>query len=327
MPHSWTNRSCLVTGGAGFGGSHLCMSLLDKGAKVFVLDRIFSRHSFLILQRIDCDVDFIQGDIRDLHFVRVLIERYGFDVIFHLAAQPLVAPSNVVPLETLDINVAGTYNLLEAMRTTQACKSMVFASSGGHYGATTEDAAICEDQLPAAAANIYGASKSAADTIARAYSQIFDLNVVACRFMNTYGPGDLNFSRIIPRAIRNLLLNSDYAFGNRDDGSTRLDYLFIRDMTEAYLAAAEHIAEVRGQAFNFGSGVARSTSEVARMVSVVFDGEERQPVFSGAPRAKPIVKYLNITKAENRLNWKPQTSFEQGLSETVDWYKKIGAVL
>jgi CDP-glucose 4,6-dehydratase len=201
---------------------------------------------------------------------------------------------------------------------------MVFASSGGHYGATTQDLPISENDMPAPASNIYGASKSAADCIARAYAQVFGLNVAACRFMNTYGPGDTNFSRLIPRAIRNLLEQSSYSFGDRDDGTTRLDFLFIRDMTQAYISVAENLDRVKGEAFNFGSGAPRSTAEVAELVSIAFDGKERRPGFFGPSRAVPIVKYLDISKAEGRLGWKPSTSFHDGLRETIDWYRHHG---
>jgi CDP-glucose 4,6-dehydratase len=181
--------------------------------------------------------------------------------------------------------------------------------------------------MPARASNIYGVSKSAADSIARAYSQVFGLSVAACRFMNTYGPGDTNFSRLIPRAIRNLLEQSSYSFGDRDDGTTRLDFLFIRDMTQAYISVAENLERVSGEAINFGSGAPRSTTEVAELVSLAFDGQERRPCFSGPSRATPIVKYLDISKAEQRLGWKPSTSFEDGLRETIDWYRHHGLSL
>ncbi|MBY0227242.1 MAG: GDP-mannose 4,6-dehydratase [Hyphomicrobium sp.] len=313
-----------MTGGAGFGGSHLCIELLKRGAHVYLLDRIVPRNSYLQLSGFVSDVQIVLGDVRNLDLLKTLIERFRIDVIFHLAAQPLVGPSNVLPLETLDINISGTYSVLEAMRTTDSCKFMVFASSGGHYGATTRDFPISEEDIPAPASNIYGASKSAADVIVRAYAQVYGLNVAACRFMNTYGPGDTNFSRLIPRAIRNLIEQSSYSFGDRDDGSTRLDFLFIRDMTQAYISVAENLEEVKGEAFNFGSGASRSTAEVAKLVSIAFDGKDRCPEFSGPSRAVPIVKYLDISKAEARLGWKPSTALHDGLRETLEWYRRHG---
>jgi CDP-glucose 4,6-dehydratase len=321
---NWKNRSCLVTGGTGFGGSHLCIELLELGAIVYVLDKLCLRNSYLCSQGADKHIQFIYGDVRDLGLLQGLIERHSINIIFHLAAQPLVAPSNIVPFETLDINIAGTYTILEAMRSTGPCKSLILASSGAYYGSTTTGNPIREDDPPAPTSNIYGASKSAADVVARAYAQVFGLDVAACRFMNTYGPGDLNFSRLIPRALRNLIDNADYQFGDRDDGTTKLDFLFIRDMTKAYIAVAENLQKIRGEAFNFGSGACKSTEEVARLVSIAFDGRERQPGFFGPLKSMPLIKRLDISKSIQQLGWMPVTSFEEGLRQTVEWYRRYG---
>jgi nucleoside-diphosphate-sugar epimerase len=320
--HAWQGRPCLVTGGAGFGGSHLCAELLRREAKIYVFDRVLPRNSYLVLQGLQNRVEFIPGDVRDLELLRLTIERYEIDSIFHLAAQPLAPMSNVLPFETLSVNALGTYAVLEAMRTTKSASTLVFASSGAHYGATTTDKAIAEDDALCPAVNLYGPSKTAADVAVRTYASVYGLGAAVCRFMNTYGPGDTNFSRIVPRAIRSLLQNAAYDFGERDDGSTRLDFLHIRDMTNAYIRVAENIATVRGEAFNFGRGQPVSTGDIARVVSRVFDGREREPIFLGAKREKPVVKYLDIHKAKQQLGWQPETSLEQGIGETIDWYRR-----
>jgi nucleoside-diphosphate-sugar epimerase len=321
MSYAWDARPCLVTGGAGFGGSHLCSELVRRGAKVYVLDRVFPRNSFLAISGLSGRVEYIQGDVRDLDLLRVSIERYEIDSIFHLAAQPLAPMSNVLPYETLSINALGTFAVLEAMRTTKCAKTLVFASSGAHYGATTTDKPIGEDDALCNAVNLYGPSKTAADVAVRSYANVYGMNAAVCRFMNTYGPGDTNFSRIVPRAVRSLLLGEPYDFGDRDDGTTRLDFLHIRDMTGAYISVAEHMDVAKGEAFNFGRGTPVSTGEIARLVSRCFDGRDREPLFKGAPRAKPTVKYLDVGKAKKVLGWEPHTSLENGLSETIDWYR------
>lgn len=323
MTYQWTGRPCLVTGGTGFGGSHLCARLLDLGAKVYVLDRVFPHNSFLALQGLAPRLEFLQGDIRDLDGLRLAFERYQIDTVFHLAAQPIAPMSNVLPMETLSVNALGTYSVLEAMRGSSATKRLVFASSGAYYGTTTTDRAIREDDSPCAASNIYAPSKVAGDVAVRAYANIYGIKAAVCRFMNTYGPGDTNFSRIVPRAIRNVMTGAPYEFGDRDDGTTRLDYLYIRDMANAYLKLAEHLDTVSGEAFNFGRGHAVSTREITKLVSRVFDKGDREPLFHGAARAVPVVKYLDIQKAKEHLDWQPSTSLEQGLSETVDWYRRF----
>jgi nucleoside-diphosphate-sugar epimerase len=327
MTYAWDGRPCLVTGGTGFGGSHLCSELLARGAKVYVLDRVFPRNCFLVRQGLDARIEFVQGDVRDLDLLRTLIERYEIDALFHLAAQPLAPMSNVLPFETLSINALGTYTVLEAMRTTRSAKTLVFASSGAHYGATTTDRPIGEDDALCPAANLYGPSKTAADVVVRSYANVYNLNAAVCRFMNTYGPGDTNFSRIVPRGVRNLIQSSPYDFGDRDDGSTRLDFLHIRDMTRAYLCVAEHMDVAKGEAFNFGRGQPVSTSEITRLLSRAFDGREREPLFHAARRERPTVKYLDIRKAQRLLGWQPETPLEQGLRETIDWYRTHLAAL
>lgn len=322
MKHSWHQRPCLVTGGSGFGGSHLCAELVQRGAVVHVIDRVLPRNSYLNLHGTIQRINFVQGDIRDLDLMRMTLERNAIDTVFHLAAQPIAPMSNVVPMETLSINALGTYTVLEAIRTTSCVKSLVFASTGAHYGGTTADRPIAEDDAIMPATNIYGPSKTAADVVVRAYAGVFGIKAAVCRFMNTYGPGDSNFSRIVPKAIRNLLTQAPYDFGNRDDGSTRLDYLFIRDMTNAYLLLAENVDKTSGQAFNFGRGKPVSTREITQLVSRAFDGVEREPVFSGPPRAEPIVKYLDISKAKRVLGWEPTTTLEQGIAETLGWYRE-----
>jgi CDP-glucose 4,6-dehydratase len=319
----WAGRPCLVTGAAGFGGSHLCSTLLGLGARVYALDRVFPRTSFLTLQGLAARVDFVQGDIRNLDLMRSILERFEIDAVFHLAAQPIAPMSNVIPLETLSVNAMGTYTVLEAMRTTSCAKHLVFASSGAYYGTTTTDRPIHEDDAPCAASNIYAPSKVAGDVAVRAYAKVYGIKAAVCRFMNTYGPGDTNFSRIVPRAIRNLIHGADYDFGDRDDGSTRLDYLYIRDMSNAYIKLAEHLDVATGEAFNFGRGHSVSTSEMTKLISRVFDGREREPLFHGPRREVPVVKYLDIQKAKRVLDWQPTTTLEQGVAETIDWYRRF----
>ncbi len=321
MQNVWQGRKCLVTGGAGFGGAHLCEQLLARGAQVYVLDKVVHEFSYFRLQGIDRQVQMIPGDITDDSLVRLMLERFEINTVFHLAAQPIVPISNTLPMATLQSNAIGTFILLEAMRQSACVERMVIASSGAYYGATTTDCALRESDPPLTAANIYASSKVAADAVARSYAAAFGLSVAVCRFMNTYGPGDINFTRLVPRAMRNLLKGEAYHFGARDDGSSRLDFLYVGDMAEAYLRTAEAMPACRGEPFNFGSGVAISIADVARMISMRYDGSERAPIFSGEKRDRPAIKYLNIEKAFQLLGWQPKTALDDGLERTVKWYR------
>ncbi|MDR7925534.1 NAD-dependent epimerase/dehydratase family protein [Acidithiobacillus thiooxidans] len=322
MENFWAGRTCLVTGGAGFGGSHLCEHLLNLGADVHVLDRWLPRNSYLMLSEQISKVNYIQGDIRDMDLLRLTLERFEINTIFHLAAQPIVPISNVLPQETFSINAQGTYTVLEAMRTAKSVDRMVFASSGAYYGATFTNQAIQESHPPLPATNIYAPSKVAGDVAVRTYAHVYGLKTAACRFMNTYGPGDTNFSRIIPRAIKNMITDSSYDFGARDDGSSQIDCLYIGDMAQAYTSVAENLESVAGEAFNFGTGIPVAIRDLTSAASQVFDGQVRTPIFSGPTKKKPSIKYLDINHAQKILDWQPTTTITEGLEKTIKWYQE-----
>lgn len=319
---SWQGRPCLVTGGFGFGGSHLCLALLEKGASVLVYDRWRPSDSHLDRCGAGGKVHFVQGDIRDTDLLKLTLERFEIDTVFHVAAQPIVPIANLHPAETLSVNVQGTYSVLEAIRTGSPGRRLVFASSGAYYGTTTTDSALDEEAPPLTATNIYAPSKVAADVAVRTYARVYGMLAGVARFMNTYGPGDANFSRIVPRAARNLVLGTPYDFGDRDDGSTRLDFMHIRDMSGAYLKLAENLETVSGQAFNFGGGVPVSVREVARIASSKFDGQVREPLFRGRTPEKLVVKFLDISKASRLLDWRPTLGLEDGLQDAMSWYRE-----
>ena len=319
----WMGKRCLVTGGCGFGGSHLCEQLLEREAKVYVLDRVCLHNSYLVLTGLMNSVEYIQGDVRDLDLLRIILERFEIDMIFHLAAQPIVPASNVFPLETLSTNVMGTYTILEAMRNSTFSHALIFASSGAYYGTTTQKKAIMEDQAPLKASNIYVPSKVAGDIAVRCYAQTYGMKAAVCRFINTYGPGNTNISTIVPHAISKLIEKAPYDFGGRDDGTSTFDYLHIRDMTRGYIAVAENIERISGEAFNFGGGIPISVKDLVSLISRLFDGRDREPIFHGTKRDIPIYKCLDTSKAKTVLGWQPSISLDDGLEETIQWYQNF----
>ena len=321
----WEGRPTLITGGAGFGGAHLCEQLLQRGAHITVLDQILPPDSYLRLAALSDKVHFVAGDIRDADSLKLLCERFQFDTVFHCAAQPIVSISNTLPAQTAAVNITGTYNVLEAVRASRYVQRLVFASSGAYYGATNTDGAIPEEAPPLPAANIYAPTKVAGDIAVRCYARIYGLKAAVCRWMNTYGPGDTNFSRIVPVTLRRLL-RGERPLIDGTDGSNVLEMLHVRDMAEAYVAVAEHLTDegVSGEAFNFGSGTPLTLREVVMAVTRAWNevsGEAipEEPLITG-PYVGTI-KYLDITKARQRLNWQPQITLEAGLRETVEWYR------
>jgi CDP-glucose 4,6-dehydratase len=315
----------LVTGGTGFGGSHLCELLLTRGADVTALDlRPLSQSPYLESKGLSGSIRPVRGDVRDMDLVCRVLREHGIETVFHLAAQPIVPKSVEEPFETLCHNAMGTYAVLEAARTASRPPGIVFASSGAYYGLTFGGRAIPEDDAPAEAANLYAPSKVAADIAVRCYARTYGLRTVACRFINTYGPGDMNFSRIVPRAVKNLLEGAPYDFGERDDGTTKLTYLHVADMAAAYFACAERLDIVSGQAVNFGTDRPMTTRELAALVSRMFDGKEREPVFRGASKERQVVKVLDCRRALDLLAWRPIVCLEDGLREAIEWYRRWG---
>lgn len=262
---NWNNQRALVVGAAGFCGAHLCDRLAQRGTKVIGFDKHLPSDSWLHTSGTICKIDWMYGHILDLENLKPLLARHQFDTVFLLAAQPIVSISNQLPLETAHVNIIGTYNVLEAVRAQKAPPKLVFASSGAYYGATNARSAIGEDEPALAAKNIYAPTKAAADLAVRCYAQIYGLRAASCRWMNTYGPGDLNFSRIIPATMRRL---SEGKPGLIDgtDGTNVLEMLHVRDMIEAYLAVAANLDrdDVRGHAFNFGGGAPLELKFVVR---------------------------------------------------------------
>ena len=318
----WHKRPCLVTGGAGFGGAHLCAELLSRGAKVYVYDRYLPNDSYLVFEGLVDRVNFIQGDIRDLEYLKMTTTRFEIVDIFHLAAQAIKPHSNLIPYETFVVNAQGTYNVLEAVRTAKEKPHLIFASTGGYYGTYFSEDLIMEDSVPLVGDNIYSATKVAGDIAVRYYANIFGIKAATCRFMQTYGPGDTNFSRIIPITVK-YLMNGEHPKLTRCDGTPQCDFMHVRDMARAYIAVAENIEQVSGEAFNFGGGNPTSVKELVMLISKIFTGKEIEPIILMQPSGILQKTCLDISKAKSLLGWAPEIGLEEGLKETIAWYREI----
>lgn len=315
---------CLVTGGAGFGGSHLVAALVERGAHVTVLDRTPVHEGLAGELGISHLVDPVQADICDVPRLTEIMRSNRINVVFHLAADPIVADGVKRPEAMLDANVRGTYSVLEACRQSDPMPDVVFASSGAYYGDPSTHTAIPEEQTPGVHASLYGPSKVAGEALMLGYANTFGIRHVVCRFTNTYGPGDRHLSRLVPRAMHLLSRGALYDFGDRDDGTTNLDFLYIGDMARAYVSAADYlITGGREHVFNFGTGSLTSVRDVARAVSRAYDGAERNPVFRGPSqnRFRPH-KLLDTRRARTILGWEPATPLAEGLAITVAWHRQ-----
>ncbi len=263
-------------------------------------------------------IDFVRGSITEPGLVERAINEYSVDTVFHLAAQAIVTVANANPLSTFESNVAGTWQVLEGARRSPSVTRVVVASSDKAYGNQAilpyrEDTTL-EGIYP------YDASKVCTDVLARCYATSFGLPVAVARCANIYGPGDLNWNRLIPGTIRFALEGTDPLI--RSDGSLERDYLYIGDTVAGYLAAAEHLPEVSGEAFNFGTEIPVSVlSVVQRIVEIVGDASI-EPRVLGVATNEIDRQSLASGKAAVRLGWQPTVDLDDGLARTITWYRR-----
>jgi CDP-glucose 4,6-dehydratase len=247
-----------------------------------------------------------------------LFEKYKFQTIFHLAAEAIVGRAYENPAEALDTNVRGTWNVLEVCRRKNPEAEVIIASSDKAYG--THAKLPYREDFPLLGENPYDCSKSAADRIALMYAKTYGTNLAITRCGNVYGGGDLNFSRLVPDAIRSLFSNKSPEI--RSDGLFIRDYVHVSDIVGAYIRTAEALIKKEiqaGEAFNFGTNSPRTALEVVQSITTLM-GHEIHPVILATARYEIRDQYLDSTKAREILGWAPAVGFENGLRDTIDWY-------
>jgi nucleoside-diphosphate-sugar epimerase len=304
----------LVTGGAGFIGSHLVRKLLENGWQVRVLDN-FSTGKKENLSGLRDRLVVRVSDLRDPAAVKESVR--GVEVIFHEAAFVSVPQSMEQPVECYDVNVRGTENLLQAAREA-GVRRMVVASSAAVYG-DTETLPLGED-LPTRCLSPYAASKNINEIYAGLYTRAFDFEVTCLRYFNVFGPRqrpDSQYAAAVPIFINNCLEEEPITV-NGDGGQTR-DLVFIDDVVRANLIAAEHPA-APGQVFNICTG------HETRILDLV---EELQDLFPNAPTPvfadpRPGDIYRSVgspVRAYKELGFRAETSLAEGLQATVEWMR------
>lgn len=311
------NKACLVTGGTGLVGSHVVERLLGLNAQVFVVDLQVLSKSYFDLKKFSdkCPV-FIQ-DVRDAVKIKEIVDQNRIEYIFHLAAQPIVGEAFLHPMLTLDTNIMGTVSVLEAAKENKNIKAVVVASSDKAYGKHSYN--VTEDQ-PLSGDHPYDVSKSAADLISMAYFHTYNLPVTVSRFGNIFGPGDLNFSRIVPGVMDSIINNKNLEI--RSDGTFVRDYVYVKDVADGYVVLAEQIGKTAGQAFNFSSGHNLSVLKIIEDIEKVIGKKLKYRVVNSQQNEIPR-QSLNYEKVRKTLDWKPKFTFEQGIKETFEWYKSF----
>jgi UDP-glucose 4-epimerase len=307
----------LVTGGAGFIGSHLVETLAAEGSRVVVFDDL-STGLARNLEGAKDSIDIVEGDVRDLATLRRVTQ--GVTTVFHLAAVSAVAPSVADPLACNAINVSGTLHVLLAARDA-GVRRVVFTSSAAVYGADPTLPKV--ETLPTSPLSPYAASKLAGEGFAHAFSHVYGVETVTLRLFNVYGPRqnpESEDSGVITRFLSRLAAGEAPLVDG--DGQQSRDFIFVSDVVAAFLLAAE-TPDARGEVFNIGSGRSTTINELAAtLASTMLPGSSLRPMHRAARAGDVRRSCADVTKATSVLKFEPTVNLTDGLAKTVAWWRK-----
>lgn len=300
------SKRVLITGITGFVGSNLAKKLRSLGVIVYGISRSLAS-----------DKRNLKANMLDYSAINNFIKDSKIQICFHLAGESLVETGQKDPYLTFKINTEGTLNILEIARKNTMDK-IIIASTAHVYG--NNKLPYLEEYTPKPS-RPYETSKACTDLIAQSYANTFKLPVLIPRFVNIYGPGDLNFSRLVPKTIKAVLSNTTPKMWG---GKAIRDYLYIDDSISAYLKLAEIDISLIGnnRIFNFGSNNKISVENLINKV-ITLSGKKVTIEKIDEGRASEIKsQYVSFRKATKVLGWKPRTTLEKGLRKTLRWYEK-----
>lgn len=313
----WADRVVLVTGAGGLLGGAVSRQLLAVDADVIGLDLAWEGPREALraggIRRVD-------GDVRESARLADLVGDLHVDTVIHLAAQTLVGPAVRDPADTFSHNIAGTWSVLEACRQTSTVTAIVVASSDKAYGDWS--GRPYREEMALRARHPYDVSKAATDLLAQSYAATYDMPITITRCGNLYGGGDLNWSRVVPGTIRSVLEGERPII--RSDGTPMRDYLYVDDAAGGVLrlaAAARGRPDVRGEAFNFAGRDRLAVLDVVRRILHAMDSRLDADVQALDLTEIPAQR-VATTKARRELGWHPHVRFEQGIHETIAWYRR-----
>ncbi len=312
--------SILVTGGAGFIGSHLLDRLVGRGDEVVCLDNFDDYYSPAIKRSNIAAaletgrVELVEGDIRDAELCRSVLERDDVDAVVHLAARAGVRPSIEQPALYEQVNCAGTINLLEAARAAGGLRKFVFGSSSSVYGV---DSAVpfAEDAPVARPISPYAATKRAGELLCHVYHHLYGIPVVALRFFTVYGPRQRP-DLAIHKFAR--LMEAGEAIPVYGDGTSRRDYTYASDIVDGTVAALDRAFEF--EIINLGNSEPVELRELIRLLTEALGREPRIERLPDQPGDVPVT-CADISKARRLLDYEPRFPIRQGLAEFVQWLR------
>ena len=327
----WQGKNVFITGINGFIGGNLAKDLLDKGANVFGLVRNQSFQTFLYFESLEKEIIIIGGELTDKELLNRIMSENNINVVYHLAAQVEVGVGLLNPYLTFETNIRGTYTLLEAIRAHgELVESVIFASTDKAYGAYAADQMPYKENYPLLPKYPYDTSKACSDMIAQVYAnEIFKMPIAITRFSNIYGPGQLNFSALIPDSITSALGFSKFI--PRGDGSMIRDFLYVGDVVDLYLRIGESMAispeKISGEVFNAGTNKPTSVRDILEVVYKLAGNKSDFEEILNLMNKKQTVgeiqcQYMNYDKVNEYFKWSPTYSLQDGLIKSIEWYKR-----
>lgn len=323
----WYRKNVLITGITGFVGSNLAKNLIENKANITGIGKSQKVESLLFYENLDKKCNLVFGNILDKDLIQNTIRKFNIEICFHLAAQIEVGSAKQYPFETWESNIRGTYNILEAIRTSEKnIKAIIIASSDKAYGEYGIKKMPYKENYELKPIFPYDTSKACADMIARSYaSKLYKLPIIITRFSNIFGPGQLNFTALIPEAIRSCLLN--YKFLSRSNGRGIRDFIYVDDIVDVYKLLAEKIfknpKKYTGEIFNAGTGNKYSIKYIVSKI-FAYGNKNTKNIFNKNKKMQGeiAVQYMNYKKLNNYFGWKPKNNFEKVLPSLFEWYKK-----
>jgi len=318
--NDWAGRCALVTGATGMVGSALTAALVQRGARVVALVADVDPQSELYRSGVIDRVSVVNGRLEDVAAVERAVVGHEADTVFHLGAQTIVSTAHRSPRATLESNVQGTWNVLDVARLhPDLVRSVVVASSDKAYGESPVLPYV--EDMPLRGTYPYEVSKSMTDLVARSYALTYGVPVVIARCGNIYGPGDLNWSRIVPGTFRSIILGEQPVL--RSDGTFLRDYLHVDDVVGAYLVLAGAAAKRPGAAYNFSDESPLSVMDIYRGCCRAAGQADLEPNVLSRAVGEIKDQYLDASLARTELGWAATVTLDDGLLQTFDWYVRL----
>lgn len=303
---SLTKKKILITGISGFVGKHLNAELAKRGATVFGVSRIKSKNK-----------NTLTSDILDYSRINNYVKKNKIDSIIHLAGESIVESGQTDPYTTFKTNTEGTLNVLEIGKNNKLNK-IIIASTSHVYG--KNKVPYYEGYMPRPS-RPYETSKACTDLIAQSYAETFNLPVLIPRFVNIYGPGDMNFTRLIPKTIRSLLKNEHIKIWG---GDAVRDFLYIDDAVSSYIDLLTVDIEKFGKnrIINFGTGNKITIQGVIEKIIQISGMNPKIERVIDKRELEIKEQYVSVAKAKRLLNWSSKIEFDEGLKTTFKWYEE-----